>query len=69
MYRYNVKLNPNNLQVHLDIEADIQRIQNGVINFVIKVNRKDIVDYVLYENITARNTQFTVTPVNRKAGG
>jgi len=60
-----VKLNPNNIQAHLDIEADIQRIKNGVINFVIKVNRTDLVDYVLYESI--RPQELTATPTDRKA--
>lgn len=67
--KYGVQLNPNNLQAHLDIEADIHRIRTGIVNFVIKVNRSNIVDYVIYENLSARNTKLTVTPTDRETGG
>lgn len=62
--KYGVTLNPKNLKPHLDIEGDIQRIKNGTFNIVIKVNRELIIDYVVYENLTTRNTELTVTPVN-----
>ena len=62
MYR----LNPKNLQAHLDIESDIQRIRNGTINFVLKINRGNLVDYVIYESL--RDTEFTASLVDRKAG-
>jgi len=62
--KYGIKLNPQNLKPHLDIESDIQRIKNGTFNIVVKVNRKLIIDYVVYENISTCNTELTVTPVN-----
>jgi len=62
--KYGVKLNPKNLQAHLDIESDIQRIKNGTINFVLKVNRGNLVDYVIYESV--RDTEFTASLANRK---
>ena len=62
--KYGIKLNPQNLKPHLDIESDIQRIKNGTFNIVVKFNRKLIIDYVVYENISTCNTELTVTPVN-----
>lgn len=56
--KYEVKLNPDNLDMHLYIEGDAQRIKNGLFNFVLKVNRGIIVDYVCYENI---NPQLGIT--------
>lgn len=67
--KYGVKLNPSNLQAHLDIEADLHRINTGIINFVLKVNRGNLVDYVIYENLSARNTQLTVAPTDRETSG
>lgn len=62
--RYQVKLNPSNLQAHLDIEGDIQRIRDGVVNIVIKINRELITDYVIYENDNANGAEFTVAPID-----
>jgi len=62
--KYAIKLNPDNLKVHLDIESDIQRIKNGLFNIVIKVNRELIIDYVVYENLSTCNTELTIAPAN-----
>jgi len=63
------RLNPNNLQAHLDIEADIARIHNGILNFVVKVNRSNLIDYVIYENVTTRNAKPVATSSYRKTSG
>lgn len=63
--RYEVKLNPENLEMHLCIESDAHRIKNGLFNFVIKVNRGVITDYVVYEDLaTTSVTELTITPFN-----
>lgn len=61
--KYAIKLNPKNLDMHLEIEKDIQRIKSGLFNFVIKINRGVIVDYVLYENYTF-DTELTFTLID-----
>ena len=64
--KYGIKLNPNNLQAHLDVEEDIAKQKNGIFTLVIKVNRGNICDYVQYQNTITRNTQFTATLTHRE---
>lgn len=43
---YEIRVSEHNQRPHLDIEAEAQRIKNGLFTFVIKVGDSNIVDLV-----------------------
>lgn len=52
--RYKLFIRESNIKPHLDIENDIQALQNGNFNFVIRFNGGNITSYIIYENIDAQ---------------
>ncbi len=49
MNNYNLTIPPHNLQAHTDIEHDIEKQQNGLFTFILRVDNFNIVDYNVVE--------------------
>ena len=52
--QYELKIPPDNLRAHYDIETDIEKIKNGLMTFVIRVHDGKITDYNLMETVNAK---------------
>ena len=48
-------INKKNIKPHLNIERDIQEKGNGLFTFNLRIDKGDIVDYVRFETVTARD--------------
>lgn len=71
MNKYNLEISENNQQVHIDIEHDIQKQQNGLFTFILRIDNSNIVDYNVVEYADARKylvlkkviiEELTITP-------
>lgn len=46
MTQYSIEISKHNQQPHLDIEAEAQKIKNGLFTFIVRVADGNIVDVV-----------------------
>lgn len=49
MTQYELTIAPQNVEAHMDIEHDIQKQQNGLFTFIIRINNGNVVDYSVVE--------------------
>lgn len=53
--QYEIEVRPKNIPAYVDIEHDIQRQQNGLFTFTVRVNNGNVVDYVVTEYVPSSN--------------
>lgn len=70
MTQYNLDIKEHNKQAHIDIEHDIQKQQNGLFTFILRVDNNNIVDYNVVSYVDIRDylvlkkiviTEFTIS--------
>lgn len=55
---YNFNIRKHNVLPHLDIEKDLSTKTNGLFTFTLRINKGDIVDYNLTEQIDVKAKYF-----------
>ena len=51
---HELSISDHNRQAHVDIEHDIEKQQNGLFTFILRVNNGNVVDYNVVEYADAR---------------
>jgi len=57
--KYNLEMRPANLEAHKDIAVEMLRRRNGLFTFILRVNSKNIVDFVSMEYETYGSSKPT----------
>jgi hypothetical protein len=63
---YELSIRRHNIQPHLDIEKEIQRKQDGLFTFTIRVNGGNICDIAITEVVDVRSKYLTQSVVTEK---